>query len=183
MATAFRPTRWARAWSCTAAKGTTSPTVPFHRAAAARAAGQSGSARRRGCGQQKSLREGFGLTVSEAMWKGRAVIGGDVGGTRHQIVNKQSGFLVGDLQEAANHIRRTPNSRRNRCCATCHSSRHADPHRLLDGLRLEQALELQARRTGVWWPRCGSPAPATGGRSFEQQIAVDTGQCRHRDIE
>jgi trehalose synthase len=36
---------------------------------------------------QKSLREGFGLTVSEAMWKGRAVIGGDVGGIRHQILH------------------------------------------------------------------------------------------------
>ena len=53
---------------------------------------------------QKSLREGFGLTVSEAMWKGRAVIGGDVGGIRHQIVHGQSGFLVGDVEQAADHI-------------------------------------------------------------------------------
>jgi glycosyl transferase family 1 len=33
---------------------------------------------------QKSLREGFGLTVTEAMWKGAAIIGGDVGGIRRQ---------------------------------------------------------------------------------------------------
>ena len=46
---------------------------------------------------QKSLREGFGLTVSEAMWKGRAVIGGDVGGIRHQIDHGHSGFLVSDM--------------------------------------------------------------------------------------
>src|SRR5204863_9925160 len=53
---------------------------------------------------QKSLREGFGLTVSEAMWKGRAVIGGDVGGIRHQIIHGQSGFLAGDVHQAAAHI-------------------------------------------------------------------------------
>ena len=34
---------------------------------------------------QKSIREGFGLTVAEAMWKGTPVIGGNVGGIRHQI--------------------------------------------------------------------------------------------------
>jgi trehalose synthase len=53
---------------------------------------------------QKSLREGFGLTVSEAMWKSRAVIGGNVGGIRHQIVHGQTGFLVSDVSEAAAHI-------------------------------------------------------------------------------
>jgi trehalose synthase len=54
---------------------------------------------------QKSLREGFGLTVSEAMWKGRAVIGGDVGGIRHQIEEGRCGFLVGDVPTAAQRIR------------------------------------------------------------------------------
>jgi Glycosyl transferases group 1 len=53
---------------------------------------------------QKSLREGFGLTVSEAMWKGRAVIRGDVGGIRHQIEHGRSGFLVADVEEAARYI-------------------------------------------------------------------------------
>jgi trehalose synthase len=53
---------------------------------------------------QKSLREGFGLTVSEAMWKGRPVIGGDVGGIRAQIVHGYSGFLVADVSQTAGHI-------------------------------------------------------------------------------
>jgi trehalose synthase len=53
---------------------------------------------------QKSLREGFGLTVGEAMWKGRPVIGGNVGGIRHQIQHGQSGFLVADVEEAAAQI-------------------------------------------------------------------------------
>jgi trehalose synthase len=46
---------------------------------------------------QKSIREGFGLTVSEAMWKDRPVIGGNVGGIRLQIENGISGFLVDDV--------------------------------------------------------------------------------------
>jgi trehalose synthase len=50
---------------------------------------------------QKSLREGFGLTVSEAMWKGAPVIGGNVGGIRHQIQNGINGFLVSSVEEAA----------------------------------------------------------------------------------
>jgi trehalose synthase len=50
---------------------------------------------------QKSTREGFGLTVTEAMWKGAAVIGGDVGGIRHQIKDKWNGFLVKTPGEAA----------------------------------------------------------------------------------
>ena len=43
---------------------------------------------------QKSTREGFGLTVSEALWKGRPFIGGDVGGIPLQVENGVSGYLV-----------------------------------------------------------------------------------------
>jgi trehalose synthase len=43
---------------------------------------------------QKSLQEGFGLTVTEAMWKSKPVIGGNVGGIRLQIHNFHTGFLV-----------------------------------------------------------------------------------------
>jgi trehalose synthase len=46
---------------------------------------------------QKSIREGFGLTISEAMWKERPVIGGNVGGIRLQIEEGVSGFLVDDV--------------------------------------------------------------------------------------
>jgi len=44
---------------------------------------------------QKSLAEGFGLTVSEAMWKARPVVASDVGGIREQIEDGRTGFLVG----------------------------------------------------------------------------------------
>jgi trehalose synthase len=50
---------------------------------------------------QKSLREGFGLTVTEAMWKGAAIIGGDVGGIRRQIKDGWNGFLVSTPDQAA----------------------------------------------------------------------------------
>ncbi len=53
---------------------------------------------------QKSIREGFGLTVAEAMWKGTPVIGGKVGGIRHQIEDGVSGFLVEDIEQAAERI-------------------------------------------------------------------------------
>jgi trehalose synthase len=50
---------------------------------------------------QKSLREGFGLTVSEALWKGRPVIGGRCGGITLQIEEGVDGFLVDTVEEAA----------------------------------------------------------------------------------
>ncbi|MDD1776503.1 MAG: glycosyltransferase [Candidatus Methanomethylicus sp.] len=53
---------------------------------------------------QKSLREGFGLTVTEGMWKGKAVIGGMTGGIAHQIRDGETGFLVRSVNEAAERI-------------------------------------------------------------------------------
>ena len=53
---------------------------------------------------QKSIREGFGLTVTEAMWKGKAVIGGNVGGIRIQIEDGVSGYLVNSPEECARRI-------------------------------------------------------------------------------
>ena len=48
---------------------------------------------------QKSIREGFGLTVTEAMWKSRPVVAGNVGGIRYQIQDGQTGFLVSSVEE------------------------------------------------------------------------------------
>jgi trehalose synthase len=50
---------------------------------------------------QKSLREGFGLTVTEALWKGRPTIGGDVGGIPLQIEDGVSGYLVSSPEQTA----------------------------------------------------------------------------------
>ena len=50
---------------------------------------------------QKSLREGFGLTVSEALWKGRPVVGGRAGGIKLQIRDGFDGYLVDSIEECA----------------------------------------------------------------------------------
>lgn len=59
---------------------------------------------------QKSLKEGFGLTVSEAMWKAKPVIGGAVGGIPLQIVHGATGFLVHSVEGAAFRIRQFLNN-------------------------------------------------------------------------
>ena len=50
---------------------------------------------------QKSLREGFGLTISEALWKGVPVVGANVGGIPLQVIHNVTGFLVNNIEEAA----------------------------------------------------------------------------------
>jgi trehalose synthase len=58
---------------------------------------------------QKSLAEGFGLTVAEAMWKSRPVVATRAGGIQDQIVHGESGILLDDphdLHAAANALRR-----------------------------------------------------------------------------
>jgi trehalose synthase len=59
---------------------------------------------------QKSIKEGFGLTVSEAMWKEKPVIGGAVGGIPWQIVHGVTGFLVYSPEGAAFRIRQLLNN-------------------------------------------------------------------------
>ncbi|MDI6758011.1 MAG: glycosyltransferase, partial [Endomicrobiia bacterium] len=54
---------------------------------------------------QKSLREGFGLTVSEALWKGKPVIAGAVGGIPLQITHKYSGILTRTVEGTAYWIK------------------------------------------------------------------------------
>ncbi len=54
---------------------------------------------------QKSTREGFGLTVTEGLWKGKPVIGGDVGGIRLQVISHYTGYLVNSPEGAAHRIR------------------------------------------------------------------------------
>ncbi len=53
---------------------------------------------------QKSIREGFGLTVSEAMWKSKPVIGGNTGGIALQLGGELSELLVDSVEECAQKI-------------------------------------------------------------------------------
>jgi len=54
---------------------------------------------------QKSIKEGFGLTVTEALWKGKPTIAGSVGGIPNQIIHKLTGVLVHSVEGCAFQIR------------------------------------------------------------------------------
>ncbi len=54
---------------------------------------------------QKSIKEGFGLTVTEALWKGKPTIAGAVGGIPNQIIHKLTGMLVHSVEGCAYQIR------------------------------------------------------------------------------
>jgi trehalose synthase len=53
---------------------------------------------------QKSVREGFGLSVTEGLWKGRPVVAGKVGGIPLQIVDGKTGYLVSTVDECAERV-------------------------------------------------------------------------------
>lgn len=54
---------------------------------------------------QKSIREGFGLTVTEALWKQKPVVASAVGGIPAQIIHKQTGLLSHSIEGTAYHVR------------------------------------------------------------------------------
>jgi trehalose synthase len=54
---------------------------------------------------QKSLREGFGLTVSEALWKKKPVVAAAVGGIPNQVIHKHTGLLAHSVEGAAYQVR------------------------------------------------------------------------------
>ena len=96
---------------------------------------------------QKSIREGFGLTVTEALWKGRPMIAGDVGGIPLQIEDGKSGFLVSTAGEAAQRaieILKDPElAKRLGRAGKEHAREHfLTPRLLRDWLRMFSALEF-----------------------------------------
>jgi trehalose synthase len=95
---------------------------------------------------QKSIREGFGLTVTEGLWKGRPTIGGDVGGIPLQIVDGESGFLVSSAEQAAQRtveVLEDPGLGKNlgRAGKERARERFLTPRLLLDWLRIFSSLE------------------------------------------
>src|SRR3989475_11660845 len=84
---------------------------------------------------QKSIREGFGLTVSEGLWKGRPTVAGNVGGIRVQIVDGETGWLVDSAEACAAaciEILREPEAARQRALrGKEHVRRHFLTPRLL----------------------------------------------------
>ncbi len=90
---------------------------------------------------QKSIREGFGLTVTEAMWKGKPVIGGNTGGIRLQLVDHRTGFLVDTPEGAAMRIRYLLSDRR-RIHQIGQNARELVRHNFLTTRHLREYLTL-----------------------------------------
>jgi trehalose synthase len=95
---------------------------------------------------QKSLAEGFGLTVAEAMWKSRAVVGSAVGGIADQLVDGVSGVLLDDPRDltafgnALAKLLRDPEERRR---LGRNARRRASTHFLPDRHLRDYALLLE----------------------------------------
>ena len=80
---------------------------------------------------QKSTREGFGLTVSEALWKARPFIGGDVGGIPLQVQDGETGYLVSLARGVRRALAADPARARPRQAARARGQgarAHALPH-------------------------------------------------------
>jgi trehalose synthase len=95
---------------------------------------------------QKSTREGFGLTVTEAIWKARPIVGGAVGGIPLQITDGESGFLVAGVEGCARRsleILRDPGlgKRLGRAGKETARRRFLMPRLLRDWLELFEGLE------------------------------------------
>jgi trehalose synthase len=90
---------------------------------------------------QKSLREGFGLTATEAMWKRAAVIAGRCGGLTHQIDDGVNGFLVASVNEAAERLVQLLNDPELRQTLGA-KAREVVRERFLLTRKLEQYLDL-----------------------------------------
>jgi trehalose synthase len=97
---------------------------------------------------QKSTREGFGLTVTEAMWKGKAVIGGNVGGIAVQIRDGVSGFLVDDVEQCARRTLELLSDPELRKTLGSAAQASVEEHGLLPRL-LRDYLTLAIRHRGV----------------------------------
>jgi trehalose synthase len=96
---------------------------------------------------QKSIREGFGLTVTEALWKGRPTVAGNVGGIPLQVIDGETGFLISTAEEAADRtvrVLRDPELAKRLGRAGKERARglFLTPRLLRDWLRLFGELEL-----------------------------------------
>ena len=102
---------------------------------------------------QKSLKEGFGLTATEALWKGTPVIAGNVGGLRLQVSNGVGGFLVDSIQECADRVDYLLNNNAERAALGAAGREHVRrnfllPRLLRDEMRLLHNLLNESNGAG-----------------------------------
>ena len=90
---------------------------------------------------QKSTREGFGLTVAEALWKGKPVIGGATGGITVQVIPGETGYTVNSPEGAAFYAKRLLNEP-ERMAAMGRQAKEYVRHRFLITRHLQDYLAL-----------------------------------------
>lgn len=95
---------------------------------------------------QKSLREGFGLTVTEAMWKGKPVVAGAVGGLRRQVIHGLTGFLVRSVEGTAYRLRQLLHDADLRCALGSNGREHVRHNYLITRHLKDYLLLLLAVR-------------------------------------
>ena len=93
---------------------------------------------------QKSIREGFGLTVTEAMWKGVAIVGGHCGGIAFQIRHGVNGYLASTTEECAAHLLHLINDPAERARIGAHARQRAPSDLLMPRLLLDHLRALNA---------------------------------------
>ena len=103
---------------------------------------------------QKSTREGFGLVVTEALWKGKAMVAGNVGGIPLQVIDGETGYLAENIlgcAERIHHLLTRPDLREHLGQrAREHVRRHfLSPRHLKDYLELFIALDQSSGTTGA----------------------------------
>jgi trehalose synthase len=96
---------------------------------------------------QKSIREGFGLVVAEALWKETPVVGGDVGGIRLQIEDGVNGYLVSSVEDCAERVVQLVRSPRKRARMGRAGRQHVRD-RFLTTRELEGHLRMLASLSG-----------------------------------
>lgn len=114
---------------------------------------------------QKSTREGFGLVVTEALWKGKAVVAGNVGGIPLQVIDGETGYLVGNALGAAEriyHLLTHPDLRENlgQEAREHVRQRFLTPHHLWNYLQLFTALDQPLSAAGTAEARTDGKATA-----------------------
>ena len=121
---------------------------------------------------QKSTREGFGLSATEAMWKGTPVIGGNVGGLKHQIVHGESGYLVDSPEEAGRYLVKLLKDPELASHMGAAAKERVRQHFLLPRLLLDYLKAAQASLESKT-PVVNSPVPAM--QDFGMSLAADGG--------
>ena len=109
---------------------------------------------------QKSVREGFGLTVTEALWKGTPVVAGNVGGIRIQLPPGTGGFLVDSVEECADRVDYLLRNEQERSALGASGREHVRQRFLLPRLLRDELRVLRAAVNATAPALMPSPAHA-----------------------